>query len=121
MEFSFKVLIIEDNIDIQESLKRALSRLGCKVTAVDTSENAFEELKNTTFDAIFAELCLKGESSRSIARWVKTNSPQTKFFVITSWKGLLNLEILNKDGIHAIIHKPLIFSEIRDKLLEFLG
>ncbi len=121
MGVSFRVLVIEDNPATQEALKRSLNRLGCEVFAVDTAEAGTEQLKKTHYDAVFAALCVREKGARTVARWVKTNSPQTKFFVITSWKGDLETNLLYLDGIHDVIRKPLTFNEIRDKLLEHLG
>ena len=117
MGVSFKILVIEDNPANQEALKKSLSRLGCQVTAVESSEKGIEEVKKT----IFAALCVREKGARSVARFVKSQSPRTKFFVVTSWKGELEQRLLYLDGIHDIVRKPLIFTEIRDKLLEHLG
>jgi CheY-like chemotaxis protein len=121
MGISFKILVIEDNLANQEALKKSLSRLGCQVTAVESSEKGIEEIKKTNFDAVFAALCVREKGARGVARFVKTQSPRTKFFVVTSWKGELEQKLLYLDGIHDIVRKPLIFTEIRDKLLEHLG
>jgi CheY-like chemotaxis protein len=121
MGISFKILVIEDNPATQEVLKRSLSRLGCEVFAVDTAETGTDELKKNHYDAVFAALCVREMGARSVARWVKNNSQQTKFFVVTGWKGDLETNLLQMDGIHDVVRKPLIFTEIRDKLLEHLG
>jgi CheY-like chemotaxis protein len=121
MGISFKILVIEDNPATQEVLKRFLSRLGCQVFTVDTAEKGIEELNNVHYDAVFAALCVREKGARNVARWVKNKSPQTKFFVITSWKGDLESNLLQIDGIHGVIRKPLIFKEISDKILEHLG
>jgi CheY-like chemotaxis protein len=121
MSSSFKILVVEDNMANQEALKKSLSRLGCQVVAVESSEKGIEEVKKTTYDAIFAALCVREKGARIIARFVKTQSSRTKFFVVTSWKGELEQNLLYLDGIHDIVRKPLIFNEIRDKLLEHLG
>jgi CheY-like chemotaxis protein len=121
MGVSFKILVIEDNPANQEALKKSLSRLGCQVTAVESSEKGIEEIKKTNFDAVFAALCVREKGARCVARFAKNQSPRTKFFVVTSWKGELDQRFLYLDGIHDIVRKPLIFTEIRDKLLEHLG
>lgn len=64
---------------------------------------------------------MRDMGGRSIARWVKTQYPSTKFFLVTSWKGELETNLLKLDGIQDVIHKPINFSEIRDKVLEHLG
>lgn len=121
MGVSFKILVIEDNSESQEALKKSLSRLGCQVVVVDTSEKGMDEIKNNRYDAVFASLCVREKGARIVARFVKNQSFNTKFFVVTSWKGEMEKNLLHLDGIHDIIKKPLIFTDIRDKLLEHLG
>ena len=118
---SFQVLIISENLENQEELKKNLARLGCKVRSINSAEGGIEELNKNSYDAIFADLCVREKGGRSVARWVKNESIQAKVFIVTSWKGELEPHLLLADGIHAVIHKPFIFSEIRDKLLEQIG
>jgi CheY-like chemotaxis protein len=117
----FEVLVIEENTATQDILKNALSRLGCRVTVADVAEKAMELIEKIRYDAVFSDLCTRRISARSIARWVKQRFPEIKFFVVTGWKGELDQKLLMMDGIHAVLHKPLIFSKIRDKIIEHLG
>jgi FOG: CheY-like receiver len=117
----FQILIASENFETQNELKKNLARLGCKVKCVVSAENAIEELKKTNYDAVFADLCVRERGGRSVARFVKNESGKSKVFIVTSWKGELEPNLLRADGIHAVIHKPFIFSEIRDKILEHIG
>jgi DNA-binding response OmpR family regulator len=117
----FQVLIVSENPDSQSDLKKNLIRLSCKVSITSTAESGIAELKKNHYNAIFADLCVREKGGRSIARWVKNESIQSKVFIVTSWKGELEPHVLQADEIHAVIHKPLVFSEIRDKLLQQIG
>lgn len=117
----FQILVASDNIETQNELRKNLARLGCKVKCVTSSEQSIEELKKTDFDAVFADLCVREKGGRAVARFVKNDSGKSKVFIVTSWKGELEPNLLRLDGIHAVIHKPFIFSEIRDKVLEHIG
>ena len=117
----FNALVIDDNFDTRTTFKRALNRLGCNVKEAETAENGLSQLTSMFYHVVFAALCVKDLGARGVARWVKSNSPNTKFFIITSWKGKLEENILAIEGIHGVIHKPLLFAEIRDLLLDQLG
>ena len=117
----FHVLVIDDNTEPQDSLRKSLLRLGCDVTVAETAEKGLEQISGMQYDAVFAALCVRDMGGRSIARVVKKQSSETKFFIVTSWKGDLEPNLLHIDGIHDVIHKPLNFSEIRDKVIEHLG
>ena len=121
MSNSFQILVISESEETQIELKKNLARLGCKVKCVNSSEIGIEELRKTNYDAVFADLCVREKGGRTVARWVKNESIKTKVFIVTGWKGELEPNLLQLDGIHAVIHKPFIFSEIRDKILEHIG
>ncbi len=121
MSFFINALVIDDNDTARYCFKKALYRLGCSVNEAGSAEEAICELSLMPYNVVMASLCVKKMGGRSIARWVRDNCPATKFFLITSWKGKLEDHILAVDGIHGIIHKPLLFTEIRDVLLKHLG
>ena len=117
----FHVLVIDDDLNLRDTLRRNLLRLGCDVAIADTAECGIDKLRSDKYDAVFAALCVRDMGGRSIARWVKNRHNHTKFFIITSWKGDLEPNLLKLDGIHDVIHKPVNFCEVRDKVLEHLG
>ena len=121
MSAIFHVLVIDDDLELREILRKSLVRLGCDVSIAETAENGLDRLKEEQFDAVFAALCVRSVGGRYIARWVKKQSSETKFFIVTGWKGDLEPRLLQIDGIHDVIHKPINFTEIRDKVLEHLG
>jgi CheY-like chemotaxis protein len=121
MSIMFSALVIEDQDKTRTALCNTLNRLGCQVTTTTNVEDGITLLSTHTYDAVFTALCLRGKGGRTIARWIKIKSPETKVFILTSWKGDLEVDLLNADGIHDVIRLPLNFSEIRDKLLEHLG
>lgn len=122
MNSMFNVLIIEDNSELSENLRRCLIKLGCDVSTAETAEGGIEKLQSFQYDAVFASLCLHSLGGRGIARWAKKNEMNdTKFFLTTSWKGDLERDLLRVEGIHDVIRKPFSFNEVREKVLEHLG
>ena len=122
MNAMFNVLVVDSDSDLREMLRKCLAKLGCDVSMAETAERGIEQLQSVQFDAIFASLCLQSLGGRGLARWVRKNSVNdTKFFITTSWRGDLERDLLQFDGIHDVIRKPFSFSEIRDKVLEHLG
>ena len=57
MATMFHVLIIDDDADLRETLRKNLVRLGCEVTIALTAECGLDQLKsNNKYDAVFAAL-----------------------------------------------------------------
>ncbi|MEK7487405.1 MAG: response regulator [Planctomycetota bacterium] len=55
---SSKILLIEDDLAFQESLKKILSREGYEVFTVDNGEDALEILKQDTFNIVITDIYL---------------------------------------------------------------
>ena len=118
----FRALVIVDNNTTSMTLKNALTRLGCHVTVVPTTDEARVVLGDRRYDAVFAELCARGDGGgRGIARWLKSRGSDSVCFILTGWKGELEKRILRDEGIDGVIRKPLIFNEIRDEILDHFG
>ena len=54
-----KILIIEDEILIQQSLKKLLTRRGCEVTTASSGNEALVHISNHQFDRIVCDLMLQ--------------------------------------------------------------
>jgi len=116
-----KVLVVEDDPSIIDILRDNLSRLGCIITFAITAEKGIEMMQHSRFHAVLAGLCVRINGGRSVARWAKAHSPQTRCYLITGWKGDLEKNLLERDGISGIIRKPISFRELHDKLSECEG
>ncbi len=118
---TFQALVIDDKPETCNAVKRALSRLGCSVTAAQTCDRAADECVKKSFDIVLVSLCVRGTGARSFSRWVRTRNPEAKVFLLTSWEGALDEKVLASEGISGVIHKPPRFSEIRRTLIDNLG
>jgi CheY-like chemotaxis protein len=116
-----KVLVVEEDPSIIAILHNELSRLGCSITFAITAEKGIATMQHSRFHAVLAGLCVRINGGRSIARWAKANSPQTRCYIITGWKGELEKNLLERDGIAGIIRKPISFRDLHNKLSECEG
>ena len=66
----FQVLIVEDDSELREVLRRSLIRLGCQVSIAESSEEGLDKLSSEKYDAVFASLC-KSQRGRCVARFGK--------------------------------------------------
>ncbi|MDA1263823.1 MAG: response regulator [Planctomycetota bacterium] len=63
-----RVLVVEDNFVLAESMKWALEGLGCEVVGMaPTSERALALLRSMTIDAAILDIDLQGLSSAPVA------------------------------------------------------
>ncbi|MFP4418344.1 MAG: response regulator [Fibrobacterota bacterium] len=121
MKHTFSVLIVEESSEVGSSFKRSLSRLGCQVHMVAYGKDAIHQCEGSTYDIALISLSIRDIGARTAIRGIRMVCPHTKLFIVTSWYGSLNDNILCLDGVDGVLHKPARFSEIRRILFDHLG
>ena len=122
MDTSFNALVVAEERETQGGLRKALAHLGCFAECVESMDAAMGKLAGgAMYNLVFASLCLRDSGARKLSRWLMMNRPESSFVLVTGWQGGLDGEFLGREGISGVVHKPLIFNEIRDTVLEHLG
>ncbi len=99
---SAKVLIVEDEVIIAETLKQMLSEMGCNVTAIAHNLGEFRtELKSGNLDIVFLDVNLSGKHE-GLALAEECQSANIPFVFVTSYS---DKETIRK----AIAMKPLTY------------
>jgi len=71
-----EILVIDDEEDVAETVRRILSACGYRVETCYSSENALEWLEREHFDVVISDLIMPGGmSARDIYEWIKTHIP----------------------------------------------
>lgn len=116
MNNCFTALVIDENNEIQSGIRKALCKLGFSVKVTENVESGKGELSTFDYTVVF----VSAEEGHFI-HWGRNMSPDTKFFVIANWANEINGVEVFHESIDGIIHKPLLFTEIRDAIFEHLG
>lgn len=66
-----RILIVEDDVDIQQLVSYNLIKAGYNVTCADTGEDALQVLKNESIDAMLLDLMLPGQDGMEICNTVR--------------------------------------------------
>lgn len=117
-----KVLIIEDEILIQKSLKKLIEKRGHEVAATASGIQAIELIKNNDYDRIICDLMLNDITGFDIIEDIKTKySPymiSQKFVIMTAYS---SDQVLEKAGHYncQILNKP--FENINEAIDIFVG
>lgn len=107
-----KILVIDDNLDICQLLKRFLSKKGYNVETSLTGREGIDKVKDSSFDLIFCDFNLRKMEGRDVLQRVKEISPKTKVAIITGYADVkIAVEVI-KNGAFDYITKPLIPDEI---------
>ena len=115
------ILIVEDNLLAQWSLKWLLESLGETVDMANDGEEAIEKIQANHYRLIFMDIDLPGkngfEVTKIIRGWEKQNIRSPSFIVALSARADKNLEkCCLKAGMDKMFSKPMT-AEIAKKLL----
>ena len=72
---STKILIVDDELIMRESLGGWLERDGYAIQTAPSGEDALEKLKETRFDILLVDIKMEGISGLDVLRHVKENDP----------------------------------------------
>lgn len=77
-----KILLVEDNVDIQDIYSRQLTKAGFSVTSATDGAKALEELKNNTFDLLLLDIMLPNMNGLELLKEFKKINPNSPMKVI---------------------------------------
>lgn len=106
-----RILIVEDNTDVNHMLAEALTNVGFGVKSIYTGTEAMTEIKNHAYDLILLDLMLPYKSGDEILKEVRLFSDVP--VIIISAKELVGTKIdLLKIGADDYITKPFDLGEV---------
>lgn len=110
---AYRILVIDDEINMLNLLKRILSKEGYEVTTCPTAEEALEKLGQKVYDLIVADLVLPGMNGIELLKTVKKDWPNTPFILITAFASVESAVEAMKIGAYDYIAKPFQTEEIK--------
>jgi DNA-binding NtrC family response regulator len=108
-----RLLIIEDEDTLCESLKRVFIRDGYEVDSADSAEAAFKFLEVRSYDLIITDIILPGISGIELLTKYRKKNPAQKVMVITAYASLTTAVDSIKAGACDFIIKPLMHDEMK--------
>ena len=110
-----KILIVDDEPDIVETLKDYLGRRGYAVIGALSGEEALNILEKEKADLILMDIMMPGIKGTDASRLIKQKYPSVKVLILTAYPQ--ETEALVKENIlEGVFAKPLSMQELYDKL-----
>jgi CheY-like chemotaxis protein len=116
-----KVLLVEDETIVRESLRDWLTEDGYDVECVDTGEEALERVKKEEFGVIVLDLRLPGIDGLQVFEHAKELKPETKGVIITAYPSKETLDKARKLGLVDYLVKPFKVSDLEKLIGAALG
>ncbi|MEW6600701.1 MAG: sigma-54 dependent transcriptional regulator [Nitrospirota bacterium] len=108
-----KLLIVEDEETLCESLKRVLSKEGYVVDTVNNAESALSMQQERTYDLIVTDIILPGMTGIELIRKIKEDNPEQIVVVMTAYASLETAVEALRAGSYDYIVKPVMHEEIK--------
>lgn len=108
-----RLLILDEDRIIVQSLGQFLRREGYDVRTADNVASAMVELDGGTIDVVLADINLTGAKPAELLREFRRRYPQVIVIVVTSYGTIQNAVEATKLGAFDYLTKPIVDDEIR--------
>lgn len=108
-----RVLVIDDEADIQELIDLTLVRMGLATECVGSVAEALAALEGDAFQLCLTDMRLPDGEGLAIVRYITEHHPQTPVAVITAYGSAENAVAALKAGAFDYLSKPVGLEQLR--------
>ena len=101
-----KILLIDDDEWVRDSLTLFFESEGCHLTALETAETGLKALEKQDYDIIITDYKLPGMDGLDFLKRVQDTKSKAIKILITAYGSEEVVANANKVGIHDFIEKP---------------
>ncbi|MCX5863865.1 MAG: response regulator [Deltaproteobacteria bacterium] len=111
-----KVLLVEDDQWIRDSLRRFFANENCALMAVETGEDALEIIKDNACDIIITDYRLPGMDGLEFLKRAQDINAQVKKILLTAYMTEAVISEAFRLGVHEFIEKPFSTEDLEEAL-----
>ena len=108
----FKILVVEDDRDLNRSVCSFLNNSGYEATGCLDAESAFDEMYKTTFDCIVSDIMMPGIDGFEFVRTVRSLSADIPILFMTARDDFASKQRGYRIGIDDYMIKPIDLDEL---------
>jgi DNA-binding NtrC family response regulator len=101
-----RILIIDDEAAIRESLETLLSLEGYGVEMAATGEEGLDRIQLNTYDLVLLDLALPGKNGLEILQLIRESQPALPVIMITAYGKVDNVVDAIRTGAQNFVQKP---------------
>jgi DNA-binding NtrC family response regulator len=106
MNKEVRILVVDDELIVRESLSNYLREDGYEAIAAETGEEALEKVKKESWNILFVDLKMPGMDGLEVLRNVKEIKVDLPVIIITAYATIDSAVQAMKDGAYDYIVKP---------------
>ncbi|MDP2887248.1 MAG: response regulator [Ignavibacteria bacterium] len=107
-----KILVVDDEANVCQSIKKVLSRKGYDVSQALTVEDAVNLIKDMSFDLVITDLMIPGTSGLELLQIIRDHYPELEVIMITGYASIESAVKATKLGASAYLPKPFTPDEL---------
>jgi len=115
-----KVLLVEDDPWIKDSLRRFFANENCALMAVETGEDALEIIKENDCDIVITDYRLPGMDGLEFLKKAQGINNRFKKILVTAYMTEAVLSEAFRLGVHEFIEKPFSTEDLEEALARVL-
>jgi DNA-binding NtrC family response regulator len=108
-----RLLIVEDEETLSESLQRVLSKDGYEVDAVNSAEAALKNLEEAAYDLVITDITLPGIDGIELLRRIREKFSDQIVIIMTAYASIETAVGALRGGAYDYVIKPIIHEEIK--------
>jgi len=116
-----KLLLIDDDEWIRDSMRLFFESEGCNLVALETAEEALEMVRKQSFDIIISDFRLPGMDGIELFKRTQNSCRSTLKILITAYMNEKVVSAAKKAGIDDMIEKPFKTETIEKSLYKLLN
>jgi DNA-binding NtrC family response regulator len=103
---NMNILLIDDDEWIRDAMRIFFETEGCRITALETAEEALEMIHRQDYDIVICDYKLPGIDGLAFLKEVRQAQPDALTVLITAYKTTDLVSEAKNIGVHALIAKP---------------
>ena len=111
-----KILLIDDDEWIRDSLSLFFEAEGCRLLALETAEEGLEAIHQEKYDIIISDYKLPGMDGLEFLKQIQSSHPNTIKILITAYMSESVATEAKKFGVKDLIAKPFTSETIEASL-----
>jgi len=115
---SIKILAVDDEAEITESIKRHLRFLGYEVETASSGAEALERLQEKNFHVVVTDLVMPEMNGIELLKQIRADHPMTQVIAITGYVTLGKALACLRHGAEALVLKPLDMTALEKAVLD---
>lgn len=108
----FKLLIVEDDKDLNRSVCTFLNRNGYETTGCLNAEDAYDAMYENVFDLIISDIMMPGIDGYEFAKTVRSLNSEIPILFMTAKDDIRSMQKSYGIGIDEYMTKPINFDEL---------